>query len=199
MPHTTYGLLKGIRSHQISNPSVATSLQTGRPNACNLCHLDKSLGWSAKNMEDWYGIPKPTLTPEQQDTSAALLWALRGDAGQRALTAWHMGWAPAMEASGRDWIAPYLTQLLTDRYSAVRYIAYHSLKRQPEFASLKYDYLGSSEERRRVQETTLKLALAKPVPIAKPSVLINPDGTWQTNNVMRLWEQRDERPMDLLE
>src|SRR5262249_37039935 len=40
MPHTTYGLLKTIRSHQISSPSVQASLDTGRPNACNLCHLD---------------------------------------------------------------------------------------------------------------------------------------------------------------
>jgi hypothetical protein len=47
MPYTTYGLLKTIRSHQISSPSVAASLQTGRPNACNLCHLDRTLAWTA--------------------------------------------------------------------------------------------------------------------------------------------------------
>ena len=47
MPHTTYGLLKTIRSHQISSPSVQASLATGRPNACNLCHLDKTHQWTA--------------------------------------------------------------------------------------------------------------------------------------------------------
>ena len=47
MPFTTYGLLKTIRSHQISNPSVQATLETGRPNACNLCHLDKTLEWTA--------------------------------------------------------------------------------------------------------------------------------------------------------
>ena len=41
MPHTTYGLLKAIRSHTIDSPNVAVDLETGRPNACNLCHLDK--------------------------------------------------------------------------------------------------------------------------------------------------------------
>ena len=63
MPHTTYGLLKGIRSHTISTPSVQESLQTGRPNACNACHLDKTLQWTAGHLESWYGIGPPTLTP----------------------------------------------------------------------------------------------------------------------------------------
>src|SRR4029453_3531650 len=43
MPFTTYGLLKTVRTHQISSPSVKATLETGRPNACNLCHLDKTL------------------------------------------------------------------------------------------------------------------------------------------------------------
>ena len=30
MPHTTYTLLKGIRSHQISGPNISTTLSTGR-------------------------------------------------------------------------------------------------------------------------------------------------------------------------
>ena len=42
MPHTTYGLMKAIRSHQIDVPSMEQSLKTGRPNACNLCHLDQT-------------------------------------------------------------------------------------------------------------------------------------------------------------
>ncbi len=58
MPYTSYGLLKALRSHQISNPTVKASLQTGRPNACNLCHLDKSLRWTAQNLFAWYGIPQ---------------------------------------------------------------------------------------------------------------------------------------------
>ena len=51
MPFTTYGLLKTIRSHQISSPSVQSTLATGRPNACNLCHLDKTLAWTAQYLE----------------------------------------------------------------------------------------------------------------------------------------------------
>jgi len=57
MPHTSYGLLKGIRSHQINSPTVKASLATGRPNACNLCHLDKTLAWSGQKLNEWYWQP----------------------------------------------------------------------------------------------------------------------------------------------
>jgi hypothetical protein len=76
MPHTSYGLLKAIRSHQIDSPSVQASLETGRPNACNLCHLDKSLGWTADQLQTWYGVAKPNLTDDQRTITASLLWLL---------------------------------------------------------------------------------------------------------------------------
>ena len=42
-------------------PSVQATLETGRPNACNLCHLDKTLAWTAEYLERWYRIPRPAL------------------------------------------------------------------------------------------------------------------------------------------
>ena len=56
----------------------------------------------------------------ERDVAAGVLWAVRGDAGQRALVAWHMGWGPAQEASGTDWLPLYLALLLDDPYPAVR-------------------------------------------------------------------------------
>ena len=80
MPYTTSGLLKTIRSHQISNPSVQTTRETGRPNACYLCHLDKSLAWTADVLETWYRTPKPALTGDEQTVAASVLTLLKGDA-----------------------------------------------------------------------------------------------------------------------
>ena len=54
MPHTTFGLLRGMRSHQVSSPNVRESIDHGRPNACNLCHLDQTLSWTANKLHDWY-------------------------------------------------------------------------------------------------------------------------------------------------
>ena len=110
MPHTTYGLLKGIRSHTINSPSVKTSLATGRPNACNLCHLEKSLGWTAATLAGWYQQPVESMSEEQRNGSAAAAWLLKGDAGQRALAAWHFGWEPAQAASGRAWMGRLLAE-----------------------------------------------------------------------------------------
>ena len=136
MPYTTYGLLKAIRSHTIDSPSVAALRDTGRPIACNQCHLDRTVAWTAKQLEAWYGLPHPALPPLLAAVPASIVWALGGDAGQRALAAWSFGWPAALEASASsdDWIAPFLAQLLDDPYDAVRIVAARSLRRQPGFA-----------------------------------------------------------------
>ena len=105
MPHTRYGLLKASRSHAIDSPSVASSVESGRPNACNACHLDRTLAWTARKLTEWYGAPPVELNREQKTISATLLRLLKGDAGQRAITAWSMGWEAAHQASGKDCLA----------------------------------------------------------------------------------------------
>src|SRR5437867_7540012 len=100
MPHTSYGILKAIRSHQISSPRVADDLATGRPNACNLCHLDQPLAWTANRLADWYRHSAPNLSEDQTQVANAVRLALAGDAGQRILIAWHLGWEPALEVAG---------------------------------------------------------------------------------------------------
>ena len=147
MPHTTYGLLKAIRSHTIDSPSVQSSLATGRPNACNACHLDQTLGWTAEYLESWFDIEQPEIPDDERTIAAAVLWALKGDAAQRALAAWSMGWPPAREASGHDWLTPYLAEFLTDNYHAVRFIAYRSLRLQPGFEDLEFDTLSDAADR----------------------------------------------------
>ena len=47
--HYVFGLLHAMRSHQVSSPNVQESIAYGRPNACNLCHLDQTLSWAAEH------------------------------------------------------------------------------------------------------------------------------------------------------
>jgi hypothetical protein len=168
MPHTTYGLLKTIRSHQISSPSVQATLATGRPNACNLCHLDKTLGWTAKYLDTWYRLTPPALGSDEQSVAASLLWLLKGDAGQRAIVAQSMGWPAAQQASGTAWLTPYLALTAKDSYDAVRYIAARSQRTLPPF--------------RRDQ-----------LPRGSPQLLIEADGTFNAEVVNRLTRGRDNR------
>lgn len=200
MPHTTYGLLKAIRSHLIDSPSVQASLDTGRPNACNLCHLDQPLSFAATHLHEWYGQPMPALAPEHETVSAAALWALRGDANQRALIAWHMGWEPAREISGWNWMTPYLSHLLADPYAAVRYIANRSLRRSPLFAALEYDFVASPQHQAAARDQALRLWRRQPALLDRSGerVLIDANGTLHASFQTHL-DQRDDRNVDLRE
>ncbi|MBX3412219.1 MAG: hypothetical protein KF708_05825 [Pirellulales bacterium] len=202
MPHTTYGLMKGIRSHTVTNPSVEESTKYGRPNACNLCHLDETLQWTGEHLTSWYGQPAPTLLEEEKQTSAALRWLLRGDAGQRALAAWHFGWEPARQASGTDWMPPFLAELLVDPYSAVRYMSYHALKKNEGFQEIDYDFVAPLKERAAVREQMIERWKNAPHEIPPPAaarLLMNPDGTLQEEAVRKTIGARDDRKLELWE
>jgi predicted CXXCH cytochrome family protein len=148
MPHTVYGLTKAIRSHQISSPSVEESLALGRPNACNACHLDRSLAWAARELEIGWAVPAPRIEPgEPSERAAGVEWLVRGDAGTRALAAWAFGWAPAQATSGTDWMPPLLVRALADEYAAVRWVALRSLKSLPDYEDLDWSLAGALEGR----------------------------------------------------
>lgn len=55
MPRITQGFTGYNRSHRISSPSESAILSTGMPNACNLCHLDKSLAWTRDELSARWG------------------------------------------------------------------------------------------------------------------------------------------------
>jgi hypothetical protein len=200
MPFTTYGLLKAIRSHQVSSPTAQESLATGRPNACNRCHLDRTLAWTSGHLHAWFGTGEPRLTGEERSVAAGALWTLKGDAGQRALMAWSMGWEPARAASGSDWQAAYLAPLLNDPYDAVRYIAQRSLRRLPGFERLDYDFLGPPEHRQAAAQSVLEQWQRQMPPgTGRGALLVQPDGRLEFSAFMRLLEQRQNRSIELVE
>ena len=206
MPYTTYGLLKGIRSHEISSPDVRASVETGRPNACNQCHLDKTMAWAAEGLEDWYGIDKPSLNKEQREVAASILWSLKGDAGQRALMAWSFGWESARLASGTEWSPPFLAALLSDPYHAVRYIAERSLKDLPAAKGLRYDYMMERSGRNAGMMQVLKNWGTKQGATnsrAAPELLIETDGVFNPHamqqRINQLLSERVDPPLTLNE
>jgi len=201
MPHTSYGLLKASRNHQIDSPDVRDSVTTGRPNACNLCHLDKSLGWTAEYLQKWYGIEPPELNDSEQKISAVLQLLLAGDAGQRALAAWHMGWPPALEAAGKEWQAPHLAWSLEDPYDAVRYITQRSLSHLPGFETFLYDFLCDPAQRKDAREQVLKIWSdhTKAVPENSESVLLDSEGNVLFREQQKLRDSRSNRVIRLIE
>ncbi len=150
MPYTSYALFKGIRSHRVDSPSVQNELLTGRPNACNGCHADRSLGFAAARLEEWYGIAAPELGEDERRTSATLRALYQGDAAERALAAFALGQPETRRAASSHFQAPHLASLLDDPYSAVRLVAWKSLRELPGFAGFDYDFpLRASRGRTR--------------------------------------------------
>jgi hypothetical protein len=196
MPYTTYGLLKTVRSHQISSPSVQATLETGRPNACNLCHLDKTLAWTADALNRWYGTPRPSVAGDDASVAAALVTLLKGDAGQRAIVAQSMGWADAQRVSRTAWMAPYLALLLDDPYDAVRYIASRSLKRLPGFERFEFDFVAPPQSRAAGRVRALETwrdARPSAARDTDPALLFLPNGTFNAPAIDRLRRERDNR------
>lgn len=166
MPHTTWGLFTAMRSHRIDSPSAAVSARTGRPNACNQCHLDRTLAWTAERLSEWYGQPPVELSDDERRVPASVLWLLQGDAAQRAVAAWTLGWQPARQASGDGWQAPLLARALDDPYAAVRYVAWRSLRRLPGYEGFRFDFVRES------QDAAVEAALARWRPGRLP---VNPE------------------------
>ena len=111
-------------------------------------------------------------------------------------------WDAAHEASGADWMIPYLIQLLEDPYDSVRIVAYLALKKRPQFADWSYDVIGSPVERGKGAQrawTVFYEAWSQGVPAAPASVLYDASGRLRSVEFRRLAAQRDDRRMSLTE
>jgi Flp pilus assembly protein TadD len=75
MPTRTYMVVDVRRDHSFRVPRPDFSVAYGTPNACNQCHKDKSNGWAADTVVQWYG---PNRRQEAQFVEAI-------NAGRRGL------------------------------------------------------------------------------------------------------------------
>ena len=200
MPYTSYGLLKAIRSHQIASPSIGETVDHGRPNACNACHIDQTLAWSAKWLAEWYNQDVPPLTEDDQSVAAAIHWAVAGDAGQRALAAWYIGWETARHSSDLPTAAPVLAELLDDNYAAVRYIAGRSLSRLEGFEDFEFDFVTDPDDRDALRPivTAKWQALRSGSASVRPELLLTEQG-FDEKHFASLRSRRNERQLMLLE
>jgi hypothetical protein len=204
MPYTTYALLKGIRAHRVTSPDAEESSRTGRPNACNLCHLDKTLGWTNERLHAWYGLGPARLSEREEHVSSTLAMLLAGDAAERAIAAYSMGLPEARRASGGAWPARFLLELLDDPYAAVRAIAARSLRAQPGFGDFTVDVtsLVSETERKQGIEAGLRrwetLVKRQPAP-HDAALLFDERGSVMLSRLEELQAERDDRPIVLSE
>jgi hypothetical protein len=89
MPRYGQGLEDLIRSHRIASPVEEVMVANGYPNACNLCHLDKSLGWTLQETKRIWNReikPQPGWSSfATLDKPQGQLWLDSGEARLRLL------------------------------------------------------------------------------------------------------------------
>jgi len=202
MPHSNYALLKAVRSHTISSPSVDETLKYNHQNACNSCHLDKTLDWTSTHLHEWYGHAQPQLSEDQRGISSIVLAAAKGNAVERALVAWHLGWKPALAASDDNtWIPIVLSGLMDDEYAVVRFVAARSLRSQSGYEDFKFNFVDDHAVRRRTIDEIRSRWMKRPPESRKPNpaVLVDASGDFAETTIQRLLQQRDLRRVKINE
>jgi predicted CXXCH cytochrome family protein len=150
MPPVVYGVMSFHPTHDISIPNPELTATQAVPNACNVCHVDRSVNWAiTESKRIWparYANAKPSTDPMFNEAEGPrMLFA--GDALTRALAANAMGGDSPVRRDP-NWTGPYLLEaVMNDNYPIVRYFAANGL------ASInagipKPDYLATDETRR---------------------------------------------------
>jgi predicted CXXCH cytochrome family protein len=131
MPRVTYGILAIHRSHRVESPDVRRDVEAGRPNACTLCHADKTASWAAERMRAFWGprYEAPRSRPDRAplDVPEALASLHAGDALVRAVVVDALGRPEsAVPQRERGFLLAHNLVTLGDGYGAVRHLARRS-------------------------------------------------------------------------
>ncbi len=113
-----------------------------------------------------------------------------------------MGWKPAQDASGREWLYPFLIYAMNDPYAAVRFDAWKSLQTLPAFEDHAFTYTADDKQRTdRILETYRKWSreVRKPEDVFKPETGLDQFGNLRTDLFQRLRSERDNSSIVLAE
>ena len=205
LPHAVHDVRPAESAAKPSDqqPDGGASVQTGRPNACNLCHLDKTLAWTSDYLEKLVRNAEAPLIEDEQTIAASLLWLLRGRCRPARAGGLEHGMAAGAAGLGHelDGALP-AALLLDDPYDAVRFIAFRSLRSLPGFAGFKYDFVSPPSERFAATVRALDNWRRTRRPEDRRTdreLLFNAGGLPDVDLITRLLRQRNDRRVVLRE
>lgn len=99
MPRIVSGLDTVVRSHRISVPTDSRMLGSDAPNACNLCHLDRPLSWTLRELgKGWrYVAPAERAGGESSEEPLGEAWLRSENSFLRAAAAEAFARSPSVE------------------------------------------------------------------------------------------------------
>ena len=157
MPKIVYGILAAHPTHRIQAPDPSRAWRSAMPEACTLCHTNRTAAWAADAASDLFGMPRPADAPRDGTYAVAesVRQLLAGDVVARALAAEALGDARsyAADPAARLWAVPLLVVAAEDPYPAVRHMAMRAARRLAERAGVArdlpaFDALAPPEARR---------------------------------------------------
>jgi hypothetical protein len=104
MPRVVMGVDRYVRTHRISSPTNPRLLADAAPNACNLCHLDRSIDWTLAELRAGWGVrlvPKLARTRDR-DASAGDAWLASPSPAIRLIAAHAYARSPLGRFAVRD-------------------------------------------------------------------------------------------------
>lgn len=126
MPRLNEGLQEVVRTHTIFSPTNAAMIKATQPNACNMCHAEKSIEWTLAALEKWYGQTYSDVaraSRPEHERPAAVVW-LHSEKESVRLVA-----ADCLTRARAEWALDDLIGALDDPYLLNRQFARIGLER----------------------------------------------------------------------
>jgi len=216
MPRITYGILETHPTHRIQVPDPSRAWRHDMPEACTLCHVNRTAAWAAEAMEERFGTGNPASddaepaalaggdvpTGDFREIAECVRALFAGDVVQRAVAVRALDRAvPYADGSSPLWAVPLLIVTLEDDYPAIRHFAERGLRElleregwEPPDAG--FDPLAEPEARAAAVERWWRWwKAADRTGIAHPgdAVPLDPDLMPRRDVIARLKAGRDER------
>jgi hypothetical protein len=87
MPKMVMGIDRVVRTHRISSPTNPAIVASGGINACNLCHVDRSLQWTLDELYARYDVRLEATNEKTADQPMGELWLASKEPAFRLLAA----------------------------------------------------------------------------------------------------------------
>ena len=143
MPRTVYSIKAQIRDHSMTVPVPENTVRHDIPNACNLCHKDRTPQWAIETMDRWYGSRSRQKLIRRADAFAAArqgdaaavpaLLAILADPGEGQLV--RANAAGHLERFGGPEVFDALARATADQEPLVRAVAVLSLRASQDRAA----------------------------------------------------------------